>query len=101
MSGFYDDQDYEIGYKKPPKNSQFKKGKSGNPKGRPPKKIFHETFCQVINEDVTITLNGEKVALPLKEAILRKMLIDSLNGKPQATKNFIEVMKHLTAMPPI
>lgn len=25
----------KIGYKKPPKKSQFKKGKSGNPKGRP------------------------------------------------------------------
>jgi hypothetical protein len=25
----------EIGYKKPPTRSQFKKGSSGNPKGRP------------------------------------------------------------------
>jgi hypothetical protein len=24
-----------IGYRKPPKRSQFKKGKSGNPRGRP------------------------------------------------------------------
>jgi len=27
--------DDEVGYKKPPKNSQFKKGQSGNPGGRP------------------------------------------------------------------
>ena len=27
--------DYEVGYGKPPKSSRFKKGKSGNPKGRP------------------------------------------------------------------
>ena len=26
---------YSVGYKKPPKNTQFKKGQSGNPKGRP------------------------------------------------------------------
>jgi hypothetical protein len=25
---------YEVGYKKPPKHSQFKKGQSGNTKGR-------------------------------------------------------------------
>jgi hypothetical protein len=28
-------RDYEIGYRKPPKDRQFPKGKSGNPKGRP------------------------------------------------------------------
>ena len=27
-----------MSYKKPPKATQFKKGQSGNPKGRPPKK---------------------------------------------------------------
>lgn len=29
------DDYYEVGYGKPPKSGQFKKGKSGNPKGRP------------------------------------------------------------------
>jgi hypothetical protein len=27
--------DYKVGYGKPPKSGQFKRGKSGNPKGRP------------------------------------------------------------------
>lgn len=27
--------DYEIGYKRPPKNTRFQKSQSGNPKGRP------------------------------------------------------------------
>ena len=30
-----EEKDYEVGYKKPPKKNQFKKGQSGNPKGRP------------------------------------------------------------------
>ena len=29
------DSDYEVGYKKPPKSTQFQPGQSGNPKGRP------------------------------------------------------------------
>ena len=29
------EDDYEVGYKKPPKHSQFQPGESGNPKGRP------------------------------------------------------------------
>lgn len=35
MSEGLDDRDYDVGYGKPPKRTQFKKGKSGNPKGRP------------------------------------------------------------------
>ena len=30
-----DDEDYEVGYGKPPKDSRFKLGQSGNPNGRP------------------------------------------------------------------
>jgi hypothetical protein len=30
---------YEVGYGKPPKDTQFKKGSSGNPKGRPKKAL--------------------------------------------------------------
>lgn len=29
------DEPYEVGYAKPPKRTRFKKGQSGNPKGRP------------------------------------------------------------------
>jgi hypothetical protein len=33
----YDDEgDHEVGYGKPPHRSQFVKGQSGNPRGRPP-----------------------------------------------------------------
>jgi hypothetical protein len=28
--------DYEVGYGKPPRGAGFKKGQSGNPRGRPP-----------------------------------------------------------------
>ena len=33
-----DNSEYEVGYRKPPQKNRFKKGKSGNPKGRPKKK---------------------------------------------------------------
>ena len=30
-----EEEPYEVGNKRPPKHSRFKKGKSGNPAGRP------------------------------------------------------------------
>lgn len=93
--------EYEVGYKKPPKTSQFKKGKSGNPKGRPPKKDFHQAFIDALNEEVMLLLNGQKTKLTVKEALLKKMLFDAAVGKQAATKNVIEIMKSLSALPPI
>lgn len=94
-----DDDDDKVGYKKPPKKSQFKKGKSGNPKGRPPKKIFHKAFIDAMGDTVTIVLNGEKVTMSVQDAIIKKMMVDAMHGKQTATKNLIEILKSLTNIP--
>lgn len=55
--------DYEIGYAKPPKASQFKPGVSGNPAGRPPKKIesdLPQVIIKVLNSLISHR-EGEKV----------------------------------------
>lgn len=38
---------YKVGYKKPPKSGQFKKGQSGNPRGRK-KKILPKSVNEAI-----------------------------------------------------
>jgi hypothetical protein len=37
VSDEMDDDDYKVGYGRPPLRTRFKKGQSGNRKGRPPK----------------------------------------------------------------
>lgn len=52
---------YEVGYRKPPKASQFKKGQSGNPGGRKKGSLNLKTvYSEVYGEIIELTLNGEK-----------------------------------------
>ena len=43
-----DESDFPIGYKKPPLETRFKPGQSGNPSGRPKKKAI--TLAEAIDE---------------------------------------------------
>src|SRR5215469_15592455 len=51
--------DYEVGYGKPPRHTRFKKGQSGNPRGRPcGSKNLKTLLSEALSEPVIITENG-------------------------------------------
>src|SRR5215203_4534721 len=53
-------RDYEVGYGRPPKATQFKPEQSGNPKGRKKgSKNLKSQFCDTLGEMVTITEGGK------------------------------------------
>ena len=53
--------DYQVGYKKPPKGSQFRKGVSGNPKGRRKgSRNLAAVLAHALQQRVTINENGQR-----------------------------------------
>jgi hypothetical protein len=64
---------YEVGYRKPPKHSQFKQGKSGNPRGRPKGARGLKTIARkLLTEKVSVrTANGPKRMTKMEAALLK------------------------------
>jgi hypothetical protein len=75
-----------VGYGRPPVHSRFKKGQSGNPKGRPPGSgSFATILRKVLGEKVSVR-EGDKVWLISKmEGIVRSLSLKALKGDQRAT----------------
>ncbi|WP_252259829.1 DUF5681 domain-containing protein [Erythrobacter aurantius] len=80
--------DYEVGYGKPPKHTRFKKGQSGNPKGRKKgSKNYKTIIAKVFAEPITITVNGERRTVSSSEALSRVLITKGLKGNIQALRD--------------
>lgn len=79
------DQEYSVGYRKPPKHAQFRPGQSGNPKGRKKGTKSMKTLAQkTLTAKVAVrTGKGPKQMMRI-EALLHKMVELGMKGNPRA-----------------
>lgn len=89
-----------IGYGKPPKHTQFTKGQSGNPKGRPKgSKNFATTLCKELNARVPITENGTHKKVSKQEAIAKQLVNKSAAGDPRAMSMVLGEIRQIDDKP--
>ena len=82
-----------VGYRRPPKATQFKKGKSGNPRGRPKgSRNVGAVLRDVIDQKIQITENGKIRHLPALEVMLRRAFNDAMRSGPGAQKFFFSLI---------
>lgn len=84
--------DYEIGYGKPPAVTRFKKGQSGNPKGRPKESLdIASRLRAALNERVTVTEDGRRKKIAKVDAIFKQLVNKAAAGDTRAIKLTFEL----------
>jgi hypothetical protein len=75
---------YRVGYGRPPTETRFKPGVSGNPKGRR-KKVpnFSEVTEQVLNETIEVRMGDRLLCMSNRQALVRSAIRQALAGKPR------------------
>ena len=77
--------EYEVGYEKPPRNTQFRKGKSGNPAGRPKRDVdLRASLRNMLSEPIRVTIDGKSRNMSSLDAALLNLRTKMLNGERQA-----------------
>lgn len=82
-----------VGYGKPPVEHQWKKGQSGNPKGRRPTEPpdIVRSCIRAVSQRVAVPMNGRSKNSLLDVAMMR-MVTDAAKGKTTALREMIRLM---------
>lgn len=87
------DYDEDVGYGKPPKCTRFKKGQSGNPKGRPKgAKNLASIVAQVCRERVRVKGENGSFYMTKLEAIMKQLTNQAARGDMKATRMFFAML---------
>src|SRR4051794_10236699 len=88
--------DFEVGYKKPPRHSQFKKGVCANREGRRKKKVLKESEAirKVLNLLVTFRDRGKTKRSPRIELIVKSNGAAALKGDVGAAAVLLTLRAH-------
>jgi Family of unknown function (DUF5681) len=93
---------YEVGYAKPPDASKFRKGVSGNPRGRPKgtknklPALSEERMKAIILEEayrtITVRDGTKNVTVPIARAVLRSLAVNAVKGQHRSQRLFSELL---------
>ena len=91
---------YPIGYGKPPAQTRFKKGRSGNPTGRPKgTPNFATALERALGEHVVVNEGGQRRTVTKLEATVTQLANKAAMGDLRATKQLVPVVLALEGKP--
>src|SRR4051794_32456458 len=86
--------DYAVGYGKPPLHTRFRKGRSGNPAGRPRRRTdLASLLTRALDRPA---ISDERSAGTQREAIIAALVEKSASGDLRATKLVLDLMRQVS-----
>jgi hypothetical protein len=83
------------GYGRPPKHSQFKKGQSGNPRGRPRQASSLKTDLDAeLQEKVVLTENGKERRITKQRAFIKTLVAAAIKKDIRAVNALLACMRY-------
>ena len=90
--------DYVVGYRRPPKATQFAAGQSGNPKGRPKgSRPVGAVLKDILQQKIAV--NGKTRRIPALEVMLRRPANDAMRGDPHARRLLLPLIDRYSDSP--
>ena len=83
-----DDEDTDVGYRRPPVTTRFKKGRSGNSAGRPGGRHRDAPYESVLGREVTIREDGIERRVTAAEAFLLQLAKRAVEGNSAGGARF-------------
>lgn len=85
---------FDVGYRRPPPSGQFKKGSSGNPKGRPKgSKNFMTLLEQELSQKIVVNENGKKKSVTRMQAMVKRIVAGALQGDQKSLVTLVEILR--------
>ena len=85
---------YKTGYRRPPKSGRFKKGVSGNPKGRPKgSSNFLTLLDQELAQPIVVNENGKKKTITRMQAMVKRIVASAMQGDHKPLLLLVEILR--------
>ncbi|WP_188967477.1 DUF5681 domain-containing protein [Neoroseomonas lacus] len=88
------EDDYAVGYGKPPAHSRFRKGQSGNPAGRRRgSRNLMVLLKEELDKSVAVREGGKVRRVRKRDALIASMVNKALQGEPRTTNLLMTFMQ--------
>jgi Family of unknown function (DUF5681) len=91
---------YKVGYGAPPKATQFKRGRSGNPKGRSKgSRNLATDLAAELGEPITVREDGRSRRVSKQRALIKSLMAKALQGDVRATAAMLALYARVITEP--